>query len=98
MGKRSKKKHRQKEAKAAPSPAGKEPGISKRGKKVIAGGIAALVAGFLLLTQTDPRGQNWARLLSPMLILGGYAIVAGGILLPDPGEPSPFAPPPDEGP
>ena len=59
-------------------------GISKRGKKVILCGIATIALGFIVLTQTDSRGQNLASKLSPLLILGGYATVAFGIFVPDP--------------
>ena len=59
-------------------------GISKRGKKLIFIGIGVLIVGFLVLTRTDPAGQNWASHLSPFLIIGGYAIIGIGIIFPDP--------------
>lgn len=80
------KKHRKPEPAAAP-----DPGISRRGWRVIGAGTAAAAAGYVLLGFTDPRGTNWASTLSPFLILGGYAIVGAGILAPDPEE---AAPPP----
>ena len=55
-------------------------GISTRGWKVIGAGIGVVVLGFIVLSFTDPGGQNWASTLSPFLILGGYAAVAVGIL------------------
>lgn len=58
-------------------------GISKRGRKIIAGGIGVLVLGFFILSKTDPAGQNWASIVSPFLILGGYAVIAIGIIFPD---------------
>ncbi|PIP81600.1 MAG: hypothetical protein CO113_17445 [Elusimicrobia bacterium CG_4_9_14_3_um_filter_62_55] len=58
--------------------------LSARGKKVIGGGIAVLALGFFILTLTDPSGRNWASTLSPILILGAYAIIFFGIFLPDP--------------
>ncbi|MFH1378977.1 MAG: hypothetical protein ABII23_01745 [bacterium] len=61
-------------------------GISKRGKKIIAGGIGILMLGFYILSKTDPAGQNWASILSPFLILGGYAVIAIGIIFPAKGE------------
>lgn len=68
-------------------------GISKRGKKIIAGGIGVLILGFFILTKTDPAGQNWASIVSPFLILGGYAIIAIGIIFPDKNEhPAPQEP------
>ena len=63
-------------------------GISKRGKKIIAGGIGVVVLGFFVLSKTDPAGQNWASVLSPFLILGGYAAIAIGIIFPEKKEPS----------
>ena len=58
-------------------------GISKRGWKVIGAGIGILAVGFYLLTWTDPMGRNWASNLSPFVILGGYAVIAIGIILPE---------------
>lgn len=58
-------------------------GISKRGWKTIGCGIGTAALGFYILTFTDPAGQNWASNLSPFVILGGYAAIAVGIILPD---------------
>ena len=58
-------------------------GISKRGLRVIFAGVIIVAAGFFILTKTDPMGQNWASKLSPFLILGGYAIIGAGILVPE---------------
>ena len=58
-------------------------GISNRGWKVIGSGIGIVVIGFIVLSYTDPAGQNWASNLSPFLILGGYATIAVGIILPE---------------
>jgi len=57
--------------------------ISSKGKKVILIGIVILILGFFILTKTDPEGQNWASVLSPFLIVGGYITIAIGIILPD---------------
>lgn len=57
-------------------------GISGRGKKMIFAGIGVLITGFLVLTKTDPAGQNFASHLSPFLILGGYIVIGIGIVLP----------------
>ena len=61
----------------------KQEGISKIGKKVIGVGIGLLIIGFFILTKTDPEGQNWASIVSPFLIVGGYITIAVGIILPD---------------
>lgn len=59
-------------------------GLSKPGLRLIAAGVAVVVAGFLVLTQADSMGRNWASHLSPFLILGGYAIIGFGIVAPGP--------------
>ena len=64
-------------------------GISQTGKKVIAAGFLILIAGFFVLSKTDPAGQNWAGVLSPFLILGGYAVIGIGIITPDKSESQP---------
>ncbi len=66
--------------------AGSFGGVSKRGWKVIGAGVGVAALGYVVLSFTDPAGQNWASNLCPFLILGGYAAIAVGIVLPDPGE------------
>lgn len=61
----------------------KEDKISRLGWKVIGIGIAVLVLGFFILSKTDPEGKNWASILSPFLIIGGYIIIGIGIILPE---------------
>ncbi len=61
-------------------------GVSKRGWKVIGLGIVIAAIGYVVLSFTDPAGQNWASNLCPFLILGGYATIGVGIILPDPNE------------
>ena len=61
-------------------------GVSKRGWKVIALGMAVVAIGFYVLSLTDPAGQNWASNLCPFLILGGYATIGIGIVLPERSE------------
>ena len=58
-------------------------GVSRRGWKVIGIGIGIVAIGFYVLSLTDPAGQNWASNLCPFLILGGYAVIGFGIVLPD---------------
>ncbi|MBI3551465.1 MAG: hypothetical protein HY077_03020 [Elusimicrobia bacterium] len=60
--------------------------LSARGKKVIAIGAAILVFGFFAISFTDPMGRNWASVLAPFLILGGYVLIGGGIFVPDEGS------------
>jgi hypothetical protein len=44
-------------------------------------GLASIFIGFFLLTLTNPEGNNWASILSPLLIIGGYIIVIIALLL-----------------
>ena len=76
-------KKKNKLAPAQIGPFSKFEGVSKRGWKVIGLGAGIVAAGFFVLSLTDPGGQNWASNLSPFLILGGYAIIGIGIVLPD---------------
>lgn len=57
--------------------------ISALGWKVIAAGVVLILLGFFVLSRADPMGRNWAAHLSPFLLLGGYAVVALGIFLPE---------------
>lgn len=79
MGKKNKKDRAQLPPVSAPA----LDGISSLGKKVISAGVALLVLGFIVLSFTDPMGRNWASQLSPFLILGGYAVIAAGIFVPE---------------
>ena len=54
--------------------------LRSRGWKIIGAGAGIVIVGFIVLTFTDPAGQNWASNLSPFLILGGYGVIAAGIL------------------
>lgn len=56
------------------------PVISKKGKIVILIGIGLVVIGFLVLTKTNPQGDNWASIVSPFLLIGGYITIALGII------------------
>jgi hypothetical protein len=44
-------------------------------------GTASIVIGLFLLTLTNPEGNNWASILSPLMIIGGYIVVIIGLLL-----------------
>ena len=75
---------------SVPAPA---PLLSRRGKKVIGSGIGLLIAGFFILTRTDPSGQNWASTVSPLLLVCGYALIGVGIILKDPFQAIPTSKP-----
>jgi len=72
-------------------PAPKIPGISKRGWKVIAAGIALLVVGFTVLSFADPSGENLPSHVSPFLLVAGYVTIGIGIILPDKSQQKPSA-------
>ena len=97
----SKKKDRQAQAKKGLIPSAKLESISRRGWKVIGIGVGIVAFGFLVLSFTDPGGQNWASNLSPFLLLGGYATIGFGIVLPEkpesPEQPQPQPQPPAAG-
>ena len=71
--------------------------ISPVGKRVIASGAALVTLGFVVLSFADPLGKNAAALVSPFLLLAGYAAIGVGLFLPpappasavsaDPGRP-----------
>jgi hypothetical protein len=76
---------RQQQESAASKPSAVSSGasISLRGRKVIGIGVACVILGFIILTRTDPAGQNWASTLSPALLVLGYTLIGVGIVLPD---------------
>jgi len=77
------KKHHQDEI-TAPESNLKASGVSKRGWKIIGTGILTVVAGFIVLSFTDSRGQNLPSVISPFLLIVGYALIAVGIITKDP--------------
>jgi hypothetical protein len=88
----AKKRKTDKESPRAPAP----DAISKRGWKIIGAGAGAVLLGFIVLSKVDPMGRNWAADVSPLLILGGYALIGLGIFADAPkegGETPPSAPP-----
>jgi hypothetical protein len=67
---------------------GKPTGLSSQTQKqafrktaTITTGTASIVIGLFLLTLTNPEGNNWASILSPLMIIGGYVVVIIGLLL-----------------
>jgi undecaprenyl pyrophosphate phosphatase UppP len=53
----------------------------KSGLYVIAAAIAVLVIGYFILTKVNADASNWAGAVAPILIIGGYIMVAVGILV-----------------
>lgn len=58
--------------------------ISKRGWKLVGTGVGVLVLGYIVLSLTDPSGQNWASHLSPFLLIAGYTLIGVGIVIRNP--------------
>ena len=75
-----------KDAPAAPLPT---EALSPRGKLIVGVGGALVVAGFVVLSFADALGRNLPALVSPFLLIGGYAAIGAGLFLP----PAPPAPP-----
>jgi hypothetical protein len=57
------------------------PPLSKKGWKIFLGGIIFVITGFFVLSLTDSRGQNWASTASPFILVGGYALIAVGLIV-----------------
>lgn len=55
-------------------------GLSKLGKNIVFCGIGTVILGFFVLTATNPAGDNWASIISPFLLIGGYITIAIGII------------------
>lgn len=56
--------------------------LSSGGKRLIGTGGALVVAGFVLLSFADPLGRNLPALVSPFLLIVGYAAIGVGLFLP----------------
>lgn len=56
--------------------------LSSGGKRLIGTGGALVVAGFVLISFADPLGRNLPALVSPFLLIGGYAAIGVGLFLP----------------
>ena len=59
-----------------------EESIAALGWRLIALGASCAVLGFIVLTRVDRMGRNWAADVSPLLILGGYALIGLGLFVP----------------
>jgi len=54
--------------------------ITKTGWKIIICSVISLAIGFFLLTFTNPEGNNWASIISPIIIVLSYIFIAIGIV------------------
>ncbi|MBI5417151.1 hypothetical protein HZA55_04285 [Candidatus Poribacteria bacterium] len=44
-------------------------------------GFIMLIAGYFALTMTDSRGQNWASILTPILLIGAYIVIGISMII-----------------
>lgn len=65
-----------------PAPPPPAEALSPRGKLIAGAGGALVVAGFVLLSFADAQGRNLPALISPFLLIGGYAAIGAGLFLP----------------
>lgn len=56
--------------------------VSPRGKTLVGAGGALVLCGFVLLSFADAMGRNLPALVSPFLLVGGYAVIGLGLFLP----------------
>ena len=56
--------------------------MSPRGKRIVWAGGALVIAGFMLLSCADSKGRNLPAVVSPFLLIGGYAAIGVGLFLP----------------
>lgn len=63
--------------------------LTPQGQLLVGAGGVLVVAGFILLSFADAQGRNLPALVSPFLLIGGYAAIGVGLFLP----PAPPLPP-----
>lgn len=68
--------------KDAPAPSLPSEALSSRGKLIVGVGGALVIAGFVLLSFADALGRNLPAMISPFLLIGGYAAIGVGLFLP----------------
>ncbi len=73
-----------KDARAVPLPT---EALSPRARLIVGVGGALVVAGFVVLSFADALGRNLPAMVSPFLLIGGYAAIGAGLFLP-PASPS----------
>ncbi len=64
----------------APTPPSES--LDSRGKLIVGAGGVLVLAGFVLLSFADSMGRNLPALLSPFLLICGYAAIGLGLYLP----------------
>ena len=56
--------------------------LSSLGWRIIGAGGALVIAGFVLLSFADSMGRNLPAVVSPFLLIAGYAAIGVGLFLP----------------
>lgn len=51
------------------------------GLYIVFGALAVLALGYVVLTKVNADASNWAGAAAPIMIIGGYILVAVGILV-----------------
>jgi undecaprenyl pyrophosphate phosphatase UppP len=51
------------------------------GLYIVFGALAVIALGYFILTKVNADASNWAGAVAPILIVGGYIMVAIGILV-----------------
>lgn len=54
---------------------------NKNGLYIIGAALAVLVIGYFILSKVNADASNWAGAVAPIMIIGGYILVAVGILV-----------------
>jgi hypothetical protein len=60
-----------------------QPKVKKNitGLYIVFAALAVLAIGYFILTKVNADASNWAGAVSPIMIIGGYILVAVGILV-----------------
>lgn len=56
--------------------------LSPLGRRLAWAGGALVISGFILLSFADAMGRNLPAMVSPFLLIGGYAAIGAGLFLP----------------
>jgi hypothetical protein len=58
--------------------------LSSAGWRIVGAGGALVISGFVLLSCADAMGRNLPAVVSPFLLIAGYAAIGVGLFLPPP--------------
>ncbi len=48
-------------------------------KRLVVGGIALLISGFIVLSMVNRMATNWAGFAAPALLVAGWVLIAAGL-------------------